>query len=156
MRGVNRLAGPSSYNKTAADSAVQFDTPQLYNNANQFPSISPNLFGALTNSEKNSMLASTLAAFSVSTSGTLSPDSAIASVFGQELLGNLGGINLSSSALHSTNDKSPTVLPATDVNNRSSRNESLNTSVSIEQSGRKPKGGKIEDIIKRIRDKKNN
>ena len=153
---VNRLAGPSSYNNTAADSAVQFDAPQLYNNANQFPSISPNLFGALTNSEKNSMLASTLAAFTVSTSGSLSPDSALASVFGQELLGNLGGMNLSTSGLHSTKKKSPSVLPVTDINNRSSRNESLHNSIPHEQPGRKSKGGKIEDIIKRIRDKKNN
>lgn len=155
--GVNRLAGPSSYHKTAADLAVQFDAPQLYNNANQFPSISPNLFGALTNSEKNSMLASTLAAFSVSTSESLSPDSALASVFGQELLGNLGGMNFSSSALHSTKEKSPNVLSITDINSISSRDESQHNSDPIEQPGRKPKGGKgLEDIIKRIRDKKNN
>jgi len=32
--------------------------------------------------------------------------------------------------------------------------ESLNKSFSVEKTERKPKGGKIEDIIKRIRDKK--
>ena len=153
MRG-NTLAGPSSHFTTTADSAVQLHTQQLYPNSNHFPSINNDFFGVLTNSEKNNMLASTLAAITASTSGGLSAASAFASVFGQDLLGNIDRTKSSKMALNLTKEYSGTLLP--NPSSYSPGNESLNESSSMEKTEKKPKGGKIEDIIKRIRDKKKN
>ena len=151
MRGKT-LAGPSSHITTTADSAVQLHTQQLYPNSNHFPSIHNDFFGVLTNSEKNNMLASTLAAITASTSGGLSAASAFASVFGQDLLGNIDRSKSTNTALNLSKEYSRNVLPST--SNYSPKNESLNESSSIEKTEKKPKGGKIEDIIKKIRDKK--
>ena len=54
----------------------------------------------MTNSEKNNMLASTLAAITASTSGGLSAASAFASVFGQDILGTINRANSSKTALN--------------------------------------------------------
>jgi len=150
MRG-NILAGSSSYNTTAADSAVQPNATQLYKSPNQFSSISPNVFGVLSNTEKNSVLASTLAALTSSNSGGISPASALASVFGHDVL---GGLNFSSSAFQLTKEQPQSMKPIHTKNSITS-NEHIPITSPIERNDQKPKGGKIEDIIKRIRDKKN-
>lgn len=157
MRG-NSLAGPSSHSTNTADSAVRLHTQQLYNTSSPFPLMNSDFFGGLTNSEKNNMPVSTLAAITASTSGGLSAASAFASVFGQDILGTINRANSSKTALNLSKGYSPnipsmeTLIPRS--TSHSTIDESLNKSFSVEKTERKPKGGKIEDIIKRIRDKK--
>ena len=153
MRG-NSLAGPSSHSTNTADSALQLQTQQLYNSSNHFPSINSDFFGHLTNSEKNNMLASTLAAITASTSGGLSAASAFASVFGQDILGTMNGANSTKSPTNLSKGYSATLTP--NLSSYSHDTESLNQPSSSDKADQKPKGGKIEDIIKRIRDKKTN
>ena len=151
MRG-NSLAGPSSHFTNTADSAVQLQTQQLYNKSNHFSSMNSDFFGHLTSSEKNSMLASTLAAITASTSGGLSAASAFASVFGQDILGTINKANAPKTPLNLSKGYSASMIP--NISSHSPGNESLNQSSSMLD--QKPKGGKIEDIIKRIRNKKSN
>lgn len=96
------------------------------------------------------MLASTLAALTASNSGAISPTSALASVFGHNIL---GGLNLSNSSFLNKEQR-PRMVPIS-TNNSISSNELLSMNAAMEKPEQKPKGCKIEDIIKRIRDKKN-
>ena len=145
------LAGPSSYNTTAADLAVQRNIPQLYNTTSEFSRINTNSLSGLSTTEKNNMLVSTLAAITASTSAGMSPASALASVFGHDRLGNIGGLGLATSQFQLTNEQPASLLPVTTPNSVA-ENTPLHRDVSLGRPERK--GGKIEDIIKRIRDKK--
>ena len=101
------------------------------------------------------MLASTLAALTSSSSGMISPATALASVFGQDVLGAIGGLDLSKSAFNSSQQlvtNTMTVPTKSSVTNTKSPEAKI---ALAEEPDTKPKGGKIEDIIKRIRDKKN-
>ena len=103
------------------------------------------------------MLASTLAALTSSSSGMISPATALASVFGQDVLGAIGGLDLSKSAFNSSKQLVTNTLTAptkSSVTNTKSP-EAQRKIALAEEPDTKPKGGKIEDIIKRIRDKKN-
>ena len=103
------------------------------------------------------MLASTLAALTSSSSGMISPATALASVFGQDVLGAIGGLDLSKSAFNSSQQLVTNTMTAptkSSVTNTKSP-EAQRKIALAEEPDTKPKGGKIEDIIKRIRDKKN-
>ena len=147
------LAGLSSYNKLAADSAVQCSASHLYNNTNEFARINPNSFAILSTVEQNNVLASTLAAISASTSTGMCTTSALASIFSHGGIGNIGGLDLSSGQFHISPEPSASLFPSL-LTNSIAGNIPFQNNVPQKRLERKGRGGKIEDIIKRIRDKK--
>lgn len=144
------MAGPSSYNTIAADSAVQLNLP-LYNSNTGIINTNSNLLSGLSTSERNNMLASTLAAITASTSAGMPSASALVSVFGAGVLGSIG---LDPGSLYHQSSKEPTVNRMPLTSNAVTENKVSHKNVREGRQERKGKGGKIEDIIKRIRDKK--
>ena len=147
--GGKLLAGPSSDNTIAADSAVQINLP-LYNTNTGIINTNSNLLSGWSTSERNNMLASTLAAISASTSANMSSASALVSVFGAGVLESIG---LYPGSFYDQSSKE-TVSRAPHTSNALTENKFGQKNVRESRQERKDKGGKIEDIIKRIRDKK--
>ena len=106
--------------------------------------------------DQNTMLASTLAALTSSSSGMISPATALASVFGQDVLGAIGGLDLSKSAFNSSQQllTNTMIVPTNSSVTNTKSPDAIPKIALVEGPDTKPKGGKIEDIIKRIRDKK--
>ena len=155
MNSYDTLKGPSQFKSTPAASAVQPSSQQLQY-FNELPSTINPLFGMFSPTDQNTMLASTLAALTSSSSGMISPATALASVFGQDVLGAIGGLDLSKSAFNSSQQLVTNTMTAP-TNSSVTNTKSPETQRKIalaEEPDTKPKGGKIEDIIKRIRDKK--
>ena len=148
--GGKLLAGPSSDNTTATDSAVQINLP-LYNTNTGIINTNSNLLSGWSTSERNNMLASTLAAITASTSADMSSASALVSVFGAGVLESIG---LYPGSLYDQSSKVQTVSRTPHTSNALTDNKFAQKNVRERRQERKDKGGKIEDIIKRIRDKK--